>query len=139
MLSWWFFFYHYWKFIEDWVGALVLYVAVVSEVKRTNFTTAQPKVFWALKVLIFQWLGFLSLSEVNRWRNQGISPLCRRFRGLYCSNLFYFSMTVFLFSLSKYFLTSGRSFSLLRRRHFGGLVVCLADTAEYFVSWSADT
>ena len=33
-------FYHYGKFIEDWVGALVLYAAAVSEVKQTNFTIA---------------------------------------------------------------------------------------------------
>ena len=32
-------FYHYRKFIEDWVGALVLYAAIVSEVKWSNFTT----------------------------------------------------------------------------------------------------
>ena len=34
-------FYHYRNFIEDWVGALVLYAATVSEMKQTNFTTAK--------------------------------------------------------------------------------------------------
>ena len=43
-------FYHYRMFIEDWVEALVLYAATVSEVKQTNFITAQEKVFWALNV-----------------------------------------------------------------------------------------
>ena len=51
---------------------------------------------------------------------------------------FWFSMTLFFFSLLKCFLTRSHRFCPLRRYCFGGLVVCIADTTEYIVSWSFD-
>ena len=98
-----------------------------------------------LLVLLFKFFLTLSLLDVCWWMNQGISFLCRlcfggkmenvpmdsyfscRFYGLLLKP-FAFHYFCFLFAIGM-FLTSDRSFSLLQLRRFGGLVVCLANTA----------
>ena len=114
-----------------------------------------PRKLWSLCFWIFDDC-FLSLSKVCWCLIRGISYLChqcfgretmnvptassypRRFRGLSFSNLLIFRWLCFYFHYRNVFLTSGRRFSPLGCRRFRGLVICITETVEYFVSWSFD-
>ena len=101
--------------------------------------------FWFFNDFIYRcrklfeyWVGALVLyaadvAEGKRWTMLFLTDPWSFISLPLLFKTFDFLMSLFLFSLSKCFLTSSRRFSSLRHRRFGGLVICIAETTEYFV------